>query len=130
MLAEEMARYLTAQGLVTYGAKGNTFIDHLPNAPDTAIGIFHSGGSPPEHKNSIRYPRLQLLCRAKNRRDAQALADSLLTHLHSLRHVTLTTGGTTVLLISALQPEPIPLQDDENGRVRYSVNFELMTGGQ
>ena len=131
MLTEELATYLDAHGLVifdTTGCAGNCFVETLPDAPDLAVAIYATGGAPPSLRNAIAYPSVRLLIRGtRDPRTAQELAQSLLTALHGLHNVELTTGGTQLYLCVAQQSAPAHQGVDAAHRHRYAVELQLHT---
>ena len=132
-LGGEIARYLDAAGLGTFdetGPSGDIYVDHMPDTVDSGICVYASGGPPPDVSTSVSRPAVQIIVRGnRSAQEARATAASILAALHGLHDTTFITGGTRVMLCAARQSEPIPLGRDENGRGQYSINFQLITGG-
>lgn len=129
MLAVEVAQHLSAQvpavtfHLTTPG--GNCFIGDLPDQPDEAVAIFSTGGPEASTKDGYAQPAIQVMVRGTgDPRTGDTLAQAIYDELHGLRYVTL-PGGTHVVYCAGIQPEPVSLGEDENGRHRYSLNFRF-----
>ena len=133
MIVEEIAEYLTSEGLGTFDATGITgdiFIETMPDSPDVAIGLFTTGGLAPDVSTSVSRPRVQLIVRGgRDPREAAALAAQIYEALHGLRSMEFISGGTRIMLCSAVQSGAIRLGPDDNGRHEYSINLQLITGG-
>lgn len=130
MLGAELATYLDGLnlGVFSTGADSTIYIEHLPDTPDTCIGIYSRGGAAPDLKTTVGRPQLQLIVRGDtDPRTAQSVAQALQDALHGLHDTTFDT--TRIMLCQCAQSQPVSLGPDDNGRYRYSINLNLITGG-
>ena len=128
MLAAAIARYLAAQGLVTFdesGLSGDTFIAVMPSAPDSCVAIFPTGGFGADGKLGYDSPTIQIRVRGtQDPRPAYQRAEAIYGALHGLHDVTL-PGGPYVVGCWGIQSGPVHMGRDQNGRHEYSLNFRL-----
>lgn len=129
MLAAELGQYLHDQNVGVKddnGSTGTIFVDNMPDSPDEAIAIMTtSSGNSPFHQ-PYDYKNLQVLVRGTSdprvsESKAQTIYD-LLQGFTNGRFVA--TTGAWVVICKAMNT-PVNIGKDENGRVRYSVNFQL-----
>lgn len=128
MLGQEIAQYLSSEGVVTYHATagGNVFVDDFPSAPDTAVMIRHTGGVQGSVKTAIANPTVQVMTRAPGIHAAHTLAKNIYNALHGYTAGPFVTGGQNVRFVEAMQDEPNCLGRDDAQRMRYTMNFLLL----
>lgn len=135
MIAVAMAKYLDAQGLLSYepaSATGDTFIGHLPSSPDVAVMVMPYDAEPLPERGSLPWdePILQLMVRGApdDPITPYATARALYEALQGLRYTTFDEGGDDqIFVVSArcLQSDAFHLDVDENRRHRYVVNVAV-----
>jgi hypothetical protein len=131
-IADAIAQYLgsAVEGL-SYSAadEGNVFVDHFPSSPDRAVSVFTQYGSEASSKLPYDAPKFQVGARSEvGGVWATEMLDKVYKALHSLRYVTL-PDGTYMIYCIATRSSPFRLDDDMNGRPRYTVDFrtEVLT---
>ncbi|MFF1790749.1 minor capsid protein [Kitasatospora sp. NPDC058243] len=126
-LLDGIARYLQAQGLVTYdpdGTGGDCFIDTLAPVPDGAVALGAYGLGEPDPLSGDDEVGLQVRVRGgPDPRLSRRRALAIYSALHGLAGIAL-PDGTWLILAVALQT-PTPLGTDGNGRHEHVVNFRL-----
>jgi hypothetical protein len=126
MLLEAIAAYLAAAGAVIYSPDpddpNQTFIDHLPAAPDTAVALFSTGGPPSSGKHGYDTYGFQVRTRARIGLDAYAAALAIYNLLHGLDNAIL-PGGTYVINCMGQQAGPVNIGYDGNDRQEYTLNY-------
>lgn len=122
-LHDGIARYLAAQGLVTY--PGDVFLDLSPASPDAAVTLTVYGGAAVDSKLPYDSPSLQVRVRAPagDRAQARTRAQALYGALHGLGPITLPDG--TRLILAVANQSPGSMGQDDLGRIEYVVNFSL-----
>ncbi|MEV7413567.1 minor capsid protein [Streptomyces althioticus] len=125
-LADGLARYLAARGLLTYdptGTRGDTFIGTMPPAPDEAVALTLYGDGTTTDRDGADLDRLQI--RVRGTADPRKSYDRCLAlrdALHGLAGVELPDGTWLVL---ATAPRPSPMGTDANGRHEHVTNAAL-----
>lgn len=118
---------LVAAGVGTYGATSGwgIFLGKLPTAPDTAIAITSSSGSPSNPKYLIDYPSVQVLVRgAKN--GYEAAYDKALAVQNALLGLpSQTVNGDLWVQVNQIG-SIAEMGFDDNNRPLVSVNFALI----
>lgn len=122
MLIDEIADYLAAEGLGTVGT--DIFVGHLPAKPDTALGVFATGGFP-SGSYPLDEPTLQVRSRSHSLQTAYERLAQAYSALHGLHHTPL-PGGTWLLNCLGLQPAPTGIGRDSAGREEFVINFRLV----
>lgn len=126
-LHDGLARYLAAQGLVTYDPDGNTdvFFDVLPPSPDAAVCLTVYGGAPVDSLLPYDSPSVQVRVRAPadNRALARTRAADLYGALHGLGPIDLPDG--TRLILAVANAAPGSMGQDDLGRLEWVVNLSL-----
>jgi Bacteriophage minor capsid protein len=134
MISRALAKYLDVAALAEYrpDGGGDCFLEHLPDSPDEAIGIYSTGGNPLPASDTYGYdePTVQLMVRGEvdDPLAPKERADGLYAALQGLRYVTLDSGGEDevfVVVTSSPQTAPVNIGSDETGRYRYTLNFAL-----
>lgn len=132
MLTDEYLKWLDAANLVEYRASstgGDAFLEALPNDPAAAVAVYATGGRAADVKGPMGRPGWQVIVRGgTDPRAACDRAQALMDYTHGQTHVTLTAGGTTVLLMTVRESMPTRLGPDANGRHRFAFNVEALTG--
>lgn len=141
MIVEEIAKYLHDSNFGIYdpdgtssNGEGNIFLEDMPDVQDSesdiAIGLFSSGGQTPDIMTSISRPAVQIIVRGgRDSSDASSLAEQIHNDLHGKTTFYFTPGGTRIMQCACRQSEPIRLGADEQGRMEFSINLMLITGG-
>lgn len=125
-LADGLARYLAARGLLTYdptGTRGDTFIGTMPPAPDEAVALTLYGDGTTTDRDGADLDRVQI--RVRGTADPRTSYDRCLAlrdALHGLAGVELPDGTWLVL---ATAPRPAPMGTDANGRHEHVTNAAL-----
>lgn len=132
MIIEEMAAYIDDKGLGTYSpdsAGGNIFLEEMPPAPDDAICVYSTGGSPGDAGTSIRRPSAQIIVRGVDLAETMVRASAIHALFNDSSIREFTPGGTRVMLCQCRQSEASHIGTDENGRHEYTINVATITGG-
>lgn len=122
MISEEIADYLQSKGIGTVGT--DLFVDHMPDAPDTCIAVFSTGGLEPDGKYGYDDPTIEIMTRSLNVKTAFDKIASAYNQLQALTNVTL-ASGTRVINSYALQSNPANIGQDEKLRTRFTQNYHL-----
>jgi hypothetical protein len=132
-IADQIAAYLgsAVMGLAYSEAsnEGNVFVDFFPSEPDRAVVVFTAPG--PEASSKLPYDPSHFQVAIRSEAGgvwATMMWNRIYTALHSLRYETL-PGGTFLVYALAMHSSPFRLDDDMNGRPRYTVDFrtEVLT---
>jgi hypothetical protein len=102
---------------------GNVFEEDMPQEPDLAVAVYSAGGPAPSARRGEDEQDVQLIFRSdpESAVAASNLWYAVFDHLHALRNATL-PDGTLIAWALVQQSAPIRLGNDENGRMRYSMN--------
>lgn len=126
-LVDNLAQYLATNSIGTEGT--DLFIGVLPATPDNAVMIDQTGGVEPDKYLPIKQPTIQIIVRNKSYTDGLDKITAIYDLLHQFKdYQSLETGGVDVMQIMALQ-EPTHLQQDDNFRHIFTVNFVIMLRG-
>lgn len=130
MILDEIGTYLAANiSGTTLTLGSNLFLGRLPDAPDTAVAIYESGGTLPDHTMGgasipvVERARIQVVSRAVGYSAARAVAENVWTALEGIADESL--SGKRYLRVTALQ-SPFPLERDTSERVIVAQNFEVL----
>lgn len=111
------------------GVSGNIFQDRLPAEPDIAVMVEPTGGFPRDMRNTQYFePTVRVLTRSDaDPRNGYDLAVDVIDVLGALGSMEFVDTGAEwrVIKCQAVQAFPINIGQDDNGRNRYSCNFEL-----
>ena len=121
MMLNEIGTYLQSQGIGTLGT--DLFLGLMPDQPDNCIALFEYAGSPPDLHWNGEYPGLQVRVRDKSYPAGKAKIKQIVRVLHGLHETVL--GGTRYLLVKA-RGSPEVLMRDENNRIEFFINFEII----
>ncbi|WP_228974947.1 minor capsid protein [Streptomyces sp. DH12] len=127
-LLDGLARHLEARGLLSYdetGVTGDTFIESMPDQPDTAIVLTIYGG--PEADSLLGYdePSVQVRVRGgPDPRTSRQRCEAIRSELHGLGPVTL-PDGTLLLSCIAIQAAAASMGVDDAGRHEHVCNYRL-----
>ncbi|HHV98601.1 MAG TPA: hypothetical protein GXX36_03350 [Clostridiaceae bacterium] len=121
MMLNEIGAYLQSQGIGTLAT--DLFLGQMPEEPDNCIALFEYAGNPPDLHWNGEYPGLQVRVRNKSYAAGRAKIQQIYGLLHGLHGQVL--SGTRYLLIKA-RGNPEVLQRDENNRIEFFVNFEVI----
>ena len=126
-----IAKHLTDLSILTYDETlptADCFISYLPPSPDDAVMLTPVSGARPDPKFGYDAPSLQVMTRAVDYRAGEERAGLIYNELQSLRTLTLDEGGpdeVRLLDCQAVQAPAFYLGTDENGRHKWSQNFDL-----
>ncbi len=106
----------------------NLFLGRLPDAPDTCVALFQSGGSTPDDQfgsaaPKVERPGVQVRIRAADYATAESLAAEVWGVLVLVANQTLTS---TRYLRLAVEQSPFPLERDEQDRPVFVFNLEAI----
>jgi len=122
--SKDLLNWLDTSGLFTFGT--DLFIGSMPDVPDECICIYDSGGGRPfpDASRVDEFPRVMIEVRGKINQyeESYALCRSITTALHGKHNVTI--GGTRYISVFQVS-EPINLGQDDRGRYKWSINFEI-----
>lgn len=109
------------------GPGGNVFEDDMPTEPDTAVGVYSTGGLPASSSAPFDAPTVQIVVRGDgNPETAKALWWAIYDYLHAKRYVDL-PDGTHLAWALVVQSGPFRMGADQNGRHRFSMNVQCET---
>jgi len=117
----EIGAYLATKSIGKVGT--DIFLGLMPDQPDNCIALFEYAGSPPDLHWEGEYPGLQVRVRDKSYPAGKAKIEQIVRVLHGLHETVL--GGTRYLLVKA-RGSPEVLKRDNNNRVEFFVNFEII----
>lgn len=130
MTLDEIGAYLAANISGTTLTLGtNLFLGRLPDSPDTAVALFETGGTLPDHTMggasvpAFERARVQALTRAAGYANCRTLAQQVWTALEGVADESL--SGVRYLRVTAVQ-SPFPLERDTSDRVIMGQNFEVL----
>lgn len=126
MLLDDIGDYLSSGGIGTLGV--NLFLSMLPDAPDSCVAVFETGGLPSIHTMNgttpiAEYPSVQVICRAKNYTTARILARDVDFLLNGLRNRTI--NGVQYKWVQH-QQSPFFIMRDENNREEIGCNYNII----
>ncbi|WP_329422975.1 minor capsid protein [Streptomyces sp. NBC_01268] len=128
-LLDGIARYLAAEGLLTYdpaGVTGDTFVETMPPAPDRAVSLALYDAGPQQARDDDTDQRLQVRVRGgPDPRVSRARAQAIYAALHGLTGTQLPDGTWAVLI--AARGIPAPMGADSNGRHEHVTNYDVAT---
>lgn len=110
------------------GTTGNIFDNVLPSSPDTAVMVENTGGFPRDMRNKEYFEAsVRTLVRGDlDPRTAKDIAKDIIDVIGTLGNEELTTSAEWRIVKSqATQGFPINIGRDDEGRHRFSCNFEL-----
>ena len=126
-LAEGIAEYLQAAGLLVYdpdGVTGDTFIDTMPPQPDAAVALTLYGAGEPDATQDDDEVSLQVRCRGtSDPRPSKQRSAAIYSQLHGLSQTVLPDG--TYLILCIAQQTTSALGMDANGRHEHVVNYRI-----
>lgn len=124
-IVEGIARELdNVEGLTYHLTEAsNVFEEDMPQEPDLAVSVVSAGGPEPSALHASDEQRVQLTFRAEpgSPHTATELWYRVFRHLHSLRRHEL-PDGTQLVWAVVMQPAPVRIGADENGRHRFTMN--------
>lgn len=92
------------------------------NAPNDCSVVSFSGGEPP--RRGLSKAHVQVITRATHPATAEANALRIKNFLH--QKTDFNVGEAHVVFCSALNPFPLFIGQDENGRYKYSLNYQML----
>lgn len=109
-------------------AGGNTFVDWMPDEPDTAVAFMTGQPQPQLTKAATDLPMVQAIVRARKASDAEALAQQVYAEFTCLPRCVLDEGGPDeahLIGCTAIQSGPVSMGRDPKDRAEFSLNFAL-----
>lgn len=133
MVLVDMLFYLDAQGIGSISAAPPTLYRSIvPEAPDVLVTLFEYGGLPNEPElgkgtTRLEFPFVQAMARGvKDDSDGPRLVlQNVVTAFTKVMNQTIAPGGVVYKAIAAKQA-PFFLRRDDNFRVEFVVNFEVI----
>lgn len=125
MLTAEIAAYIASLGIGTFSdTGGDIFLAGLPDTPDECIYIRSTGG--PQSYSGLPFdnPTVQIIVRGENLTATEGKAQAIYNALHGYTG-RLTEDGRWIVSCLGMQSAPADIGKDQNGRIEYSLNFEL-----
>lgn len=131
MNEKDLAEYCQEVGLGTIPSDsedGDLFWSFMPNKPDNCISIYSTGGWPKD----LGIPRKDLTFSVMFRATNYDTAQSMITDWEAvfipqgIPKKCFYIGSHYIHVVEPMQPRPIPLGRDENGREKYSWNFSFV----
>jgi len=124
-IAEVLEAYGESSGLgLDYAT--DLFIGKEPDKPNDCVTIFDTPGYPPylsiSGETGYEYPSIQIRVRSIKYTTGWALIEAIKTVLHGMNQTTVNGTLYTVIYCSS---GPALLDWDDNGRVRFIINFNL-----
>lgn len=137
MILEDIANYLTSQGIVVPGGSVpeqspayGVYYGFLPDMPNRAVALFETGGGPPIHTHSsgpgnavMEQPRVQVVVRSTSYAAGRQAIQRIYESLDGFRPRLL--GGVRYHWAAAVQA-PFLLERDANQRPVFACNFSFM----
>lgn len=133
MLIRELLQYLDENHTdLTYdnvGTTGNLFENELPQSPDLAVMAESSGGYPQDMRNTdYKLGTIRLIVRGtSSSTQAYQIAEDIITLIGSFGSAYFVSGGLRIVSCQAIQGYPINIGRDDEGRHRFSINFDIET---
>jgi len=122
--AEDIATILQAETSLVLGT--DLFINKEPASPDNCVTIFDVAGGPSEmalDASNYQQPSIQLRVRNKTQLTGSTLCNTLVAALDGMGNEEV---GTTTYMIIYLTSGPALLDWDNNDRVRFIINFNIL----
>lgn len=126
MLIEDIMQYLDDKGVARYepDGDGTVFMGEFPASPDHCIVVRSTGGLGSDAKLPYDNPTVQIMVRGRSDpRPPYNKAREVYETIHGLH--SLQMGSTWVISIIAVQSEPAEIGKDDNGRYRFSQNYQF-----
>jgi hypothetical protein len=129
-LIKEFAEWLEDQSVGTVGT--DMFISTLPEDVDDCIGLYETGGPPPNEYVPIEQPSVQALVRNQSYSAGRAIAESIFDACQRQRNFNFPSdsgvvGAGTYIMVMHPIGDVGYLQRDTNDRHEWSVNIQLKT---
>jgi len=101
--------------------------DEIPGGPGVCVGLYDSGGFPPQPNFTYEYPTVQVQVRglAGGYMEAYAMAQAILIALNGTFDVTI--DSVRYVGVWAMQ-SPLFVGRDERNRPLFTINFRLHRG--
>ena len=115
-----------------YGVDGlafgtNVFIGTMPDTPDLCVGLYDTGGYPPDEAQSgTYYPTLQIRVRGGAYRAAYLVAQSIRNSLHQITNETYNSTRYIYIFASG---DVLYIGKDDKDRPLFSINFRVAKTG-
>jgi len=104
----------------------NLFVGKEPGKPDNCTTIYDTPGFPPYlglgGEVGYEYPSVQIIVRNTKQATAWDLIERIKDSLHGRNHQ---TWNNTLYMLIACSSGPALLDWDDNGNVRFVINFNL-----
>lgn len=125
--SEDIKDMLVAESSLglTFGVGGNVFLNKELDTPRNCVTIFDTYNMAPDlalKNQGYERPTIQIRVRGAKQRTAWTLIEGIKNSLHGREHETWNGTLYTVIYCSS---GPALLDWDENGNVRFIVNFNL-----
>lgn len=125
MYVIEVAQYLAAQGLVTYGgSSGDVAIAHIHStAPAELVVLTPTGGRQSDSGLPYDTVTFQVRVRSAQIQTANDRLQAIYDALHGLSDMTM-PGGTYTVSVLGIQAGPVYMGTDSSTRHEFVCNFE------
>lgn len=117
-LISDIADYLEDNSLGTVGV--DIFYSHLPDAGNSCIAVYDTGGPQPEADIPTKSPTFQVFIRSTDYNTGRGILDSVRSLLHRQSGATI---GSTYFFFILAQSEGGHLGRNERGLEEFSINF-------
>ena len=110
---------------LSFGKTGNVFLNAEPTSPADCVTIFDTYGFPPQltmDNARYEYPSVNIRVRNKNQNEGWDLVEKIMVSLHGRNHE---TWNDTLYTVIEASGSPALLDQDDNGRFRFVINFNL-----
>lgn len=103
----------------------NVYVDEMPDDVNNVITIYHSGGNKPNYyfgERQIENPSIQVRVRHQNRKDALNWCYRIKDILDGKSNFIINDNHYVLITLSS---DILNLGRDNQGRVHYSLNFDI-----
>lgn len=128
MIIEQIALLLHLNGLVVYTPlnlqTNEVFLDFLPANPNNIVAIYSTGGPRSNGKHGYDLMAFQIRARGNTILWPTNKLITIYNYLHGLDNTQL-ADGRKIINCYGLQPSPVNIGLDSNGRNNYTMNYEI-----
>ena len=122
-LLDDIGTYLANAGLIDGVSGWTLYKSYLPDQPDQAVGLFETGGDPPDQSEGTRVDVLTFQLRVRGKK---LKYDEAHTKILAIFNALNDADISGYVYIYGMQAGPIPLGYDVDERPELSINFECM----
>lgn len=128
MLAEEMAKFASNQGLGIYDPTGDTgdiYVGILPDTPHDLVSIFPRGGPPMDPLGEYVVASIQFIIRSQNKLSGMGRGQSFINAFHGFNQGAFVVGGLHIIDCLSQTGEPTDIGKDGSDRYEWSINMSV-----